>query len=78
MEESIPSSIRAGCNRGIPPRVVIDFITQGELQNTTLKLAKYDEKVRFDLTIYDKQTKPTMYLYKCRIHFIAYIFLLFN
>ena len=51
MEESIPSTIRAGSNRGIPPRVVIDFITQGELQNTTLKLAKYDEKVRLDLTI---------------------------
>lgn len=47
MEESIPSSIKAGSQRGIPPREVIEYITQGELQQlTSFKLAKSDDKVR--------------------------------
>ena len=45
MEESIPSSMKAGSNKGIPPREVMEYITQGELQQlTSLKLAKSDDK----------------------------------
>ena len=46
MEESIPSSMKAGTNKGIPPREVMEYITQGELQQlSSLKLAKSDDKV---------------------------------
>lgn len=45
MEESIPSSIKAGSQRGIPPREVIEYVTQGEIQTSSFKLAKSDDKV---------------------------------
>ena len=45
MEESIPSSIKSGSLKGIPPREVIEYVTQGDLQTSSLKLTKSDEKV---------------------------------
>lgn len=47
MEETIPTSSKSSSNRGIPPREVIEYVTQGEVQISTLKLAKSDEKVQY-------------------------------
>jgi hypothetical protein len=55
MEESIPSSIKSGSQKGIPPREVIEHITQGELQTSCLKLAKSDEKTTKELMRLDEQ-----------------------
>ena len=44
LEETIPTSSKS--NRGVPPREVIEYVTQGEVQISSLKLAKQDEKVK--------------------------------
>ena len=51
MEESIPSSIKSGSLKGIPPREVIEYVTQGDLQTSSLKLTKSDEKVNKNIII---------------------------
>ena len=45
LEETIPTSAKSSSSRGIPPKEVIEYVTQGELQTSSLKLAKYEEKV---------------------------------
>ena len=45
LEETIPSSSKTSSNRGVPPREVIEYVTQGEIPISSLKLAKQDEKV---------------------------------
>lgn len=66
MEESIPSSIKSGSQKGIPPREVIEFVTQGELQTSSFKLAKSDEKVN--------QRIPIFLLYIVILCFITFNF----
>lgn len=46
LEEAIPSGTKIGTSRGLPPRDVLEYVTQGELQLSCLKLAKQQEKVR--------------------------------
>lgn len=45
LEECIPSAAKTGTSKGIPPRDVVDYITQGEIQPSTLKLGKNEKKV---------------------------------
>ena len=47
LEESIPTSSKMGTNKGIPPRDVVDYITQGEIPLSVLKQGKNDKKVYF-------------------------------
>ena len=46
LEESIPSSSKMGTNKGIPPRDVVDYITQGEIPLSVLKQRKNNKKVQ--------------------------------
>ena len=45
LEESIPTSSKTGTSKGIPPRDVVDYITQGEISPSILKLGKNEKKV---------------------------------
>ena len=45
LEEAIPSSGKVGSNKGLPPKEVIDYIVQGDIQTSILKLARQDDKV---------------------------------
>lgn len=52
LEEAIPSSGKVGSNKGLPPKEVIDYVVQGDIQTSSLKLAKNDEKVRTIIKCY--------------------------
>ena len=45
LELSIPSGAKTDTNKGIPPRDVVEYISQGEFATSCLKLAKSDQKV---------------------------------
>ena len=45
LEDAIPSGTKAGTVRGLPPRDVMEFVGQGELQLSCLKLGKQEKKV---------------------------------
>ena len=45
LELSIPSGAKTDTNKGIPPRDVVEYISQGEFATSCLKLAKSDKKV---------------------------------
>ena len=47
LEEAIPSSGKVGTNKGLPSKEVIDYIVQGDLQTSCLKLSRFDDKVSF-------------------------------
>ena len=52
LEETIPTSAKSSSNRAIPPKEVIEYVTQGELQTSSLKVAKYEEKVMYIIILY--------------------------
>ena len=45
LEDSIPSGTKTGTSKGLPPREVIDYISQGEFHVTCLKVGKQEKKV---------------------------------
>ena len=45
LEEAIPSSGKVGSNKGLPPKEVIDYVVQSDIQTSMLKLARQDDKV---------------------------------
>ena len=45
LESSIPSGAKTDTSKGIPPRDVVEYISQGEFTTSCLKLAKSDKKV---------------------------------
>ena len=46
LEDSIPTGAKTGTSKGIPPRDIVEYISQGELQMSCLKLGRSDKKVR--------------------------------
>jgi hypothetical protein len=50
LELSIPSGAKTDTNKGIPPRDVVEYISQGEFATSCLKLAKSDKKVHMFAT----------------------------
>ena len=46
MEDVIPSVSKAGTSKGLPYKDVVDYVCQGEVQMSCLKLGKADKKVR--------------------------------
>ena len=56
LEESIPSGAKTDTSKGIPPRDVVEYICQGELSTSCLKLAKSDKKVQIHVIMYTKLT----------------------
>ena len=45
MEDSIPTGAKTGTSKAIPPRDIVEYVSQGELQMSCLKLARSDKKV---------------------------------
>ena len=49
LEDAIPSGTKAGTARGLPPRDVLEYLGQGELQLSSLKLGKQERKVHYTM-----------------------------
>ena len=45
LEESIPSGTKVGTSKGLPPRDVVEYVSQGEVQLSCLRVAKQEKKV---------------------------------
>jgi len=61
LEDAIPSGTKAGTVRGLPPRDVIEYVGQGELQLSCLKLGKQEKKVYQELVRLDEQELNNKY-----------------
>lgn len=70
LEEAIPTGAKTGTSKGIPPRDVVEHITQGELQTSCLRLGKAEKKVWNELARLDEQELNNKYkigvLYCCK------------
>ena len=65
LESSIPSGAKTDTSKGIPPRDVVEYISQGELVTSCLKLAKSDKKVLTHVHVLYMYTYMYIHVHTC-------------